>query len=264
MVALPGASFQMGDASPQALKDEQPVHEVAVRAFAAGRTEVTRAQYAVFAKETARGAPGPCSTDVDRDGRWESIAEANWTDPHFPTSDSHHVTCVNWSDAQAYADWLSHKTGQHYRLLSEAEFEYALRGSTTTQFWWGDDKDAMCANANGPDQSVGKVFPHWTRVAACDDGQAFLAPVASYRPNAFGLFDMAGNAWEWTADCYMPDYTVQPRDGSAFAHEGCGWRATRGGSWVYGLADLRSAKRNWKIRPDQRGADVGFRVARDL
>lgn len=264
MVAVPGGTFTMGDNSPSAPKDEQPAHEVTVPAFAVARTEITQAQFARFASETGYDAPGPCTTDADRDGRWESVAEANWMDPLFPTGDAYPVTCVNFHDAKAYADWLSRKTGRRYRLLSEAEYEYAMRGGTQTQFWWGDDKDAMCAHANGPDRSAGNVFARWTRIAACDDGQAFLAPVASHRPNAFGLYDLAGNAWEWTADCYVPNYAVQPRDGSAFGDDTCGWRSTRGGSWVYGLFDLRSAQRNWKIRPDQRGADVGFRVARDL
>jgi formylglycine-generating enzyme required for sulfatase activity len=264
MVALPSGTFLMGDDSTEARQDEKPAHQITIRGFAVARTEITRAQFAAFVKDTGYDAAGPCTTDADRDGRWESIAEANWQDPLFPTGDDYPVTCINYHDAKAYADWLSRKTGERYRLLSEAEYEYALRGGTTTAFWWGDSADAMCAHANGPDQSAGKVFARWTRVAQCDDTQPFLAPVASYTPNPFGLYDLAGNAWEWTADCYVPNYTVQPRDGSAFGSEDCGWRSTRGGSWVYGLSDLRSAQRNWKIRPDQRGADVGFRVAREL
>jgi sulfatase modifying factor 1 len=263
MVALPGGPFTMGDASPGADQDEQPVHEVTIARFAVGRTEVTHAQFAAFARETDYGVPGPCTTDVDRNGRWETAEGKNWTDTGFPVEDDFPVTCVNWLDAKNYAAWLSRKTGKHYRLLSEAEYEYALRGGTTTQFWWGDDVNEMCRYANGADASVMKLFANWRDGAPCDDGHPFLAPVASYRPNGFGLYDMAGNAWEWTADCYESGYLVQPRDGSAYDREQCR-RATRGGSWGYGVHDLRSAQRNWKIWTYQRGADVGFRVARDL
>lgn len=264
MVVVPGGTFTMGDASPSAPKDEQPAHEVMVRAFAVARTEVTHAQFAAFVAETGYEAPGPCTTDVDRDGRWESVADKNWKDPGFPTGDDYPVTCMSWWDAKAYADWLSKKTGKRYRLLSEAEYEYAQRGGTATEFWWGDDVEQMCGNANGADASVMKLFPRWRDGAACEDGHPFLAPVASYRPNPFGLYDMAGNAWEWTADCYAPDYSGHPTDGSPFDHESCFYRTTRGGSWGYGVHDLRSAQRNWVIRIWQRGADVGFRVARDL
>jgi formylglycine-generating enzyme required for sulfatase activity len=263
MVAIPGGSFRMGDDSAQARSDERPVHAVTIRAFAAGRTEVTHAEYAAFARATGRDAPGGCTSDRDRDGRWSDTADATWIDPGFPVTDRHPVTCVTWADASAYAAWLGQRTGKHYRLLSEAEWEYADRAGTTTQFPWGDDPDAMCAFANGPDEAVVRLFPRW-KGAHCDDGQPLLAPVASYKPNAFGLYDMAGNAWEWTADCYAPSYGVQPADGTAYVVDGCPRRALKGGSWVYGLADLRSAQRNGLPRPEQRGADIGFRIARDL
>jgi formylglycine-generating enzyme required for sulfatase activity len=244
---------------------EQPAHEVTVPRFAVARTEVTHAQDAAYAAETGHGASGPCLTDLDRDGRWSYEAGKDWTDPGFPTGDAYPVTCMNWGDAKAYADWLSAKTGKRYRLLSEAEYEYALRAGTTTEYWWGEDKDAMCRYANGPDTHVMSLFPSWHGGAACEDGHDFLAPVASYEPNGFGLYDMAGNAWEWTADCYVPGYAVQPRDGLAYDNGmQCGWRTTRGGSMGYAVYDFRSAQRNWRISPSTRGGDVGFRVARDL
>jgi formylglycine-generating enzyme required for sulfatase activity len=263
MVVVPGGTFLMGAGTGS--EDERPVHEVTVSSFAVARTEVTRAQYTVFVKETGRSAPGPCLTDLDRDGRWRMEADKDWTDPGFPSGDSYPVTCINWGDAKAYVDWLSAKTGKHYRLLSEAEYEYALRGGTNTEYWWGDDKDAMCRYANGPDAHVMSLFRDWTGGAACEDGNDFLAPVASYQPNGYGLYDMAGNAWEWTADCYVSGYLVQPRDGSAYDNgDQCGRRTTRGGSFGYAVYDFRSAQRNWKIAPYMRGGDVGFRVARDL
>jgi len=263
MVVLPGGSFLMGADSDAPA--ERPAHEVTLASFAVARTEVTRAQYAAYVEDTGRGAPGPCLTDVNRDGRWQYEADRGWADPGFPSGDTYPVTCMNWADASDFAAWLAQETGKPYRLLSEAEYEYALRGGTTTEYWWGDDKDAMCRYANGPDAHVMSLFPRWTGGAACEDGHDFLAPVASYQPNGYGLHDMAGNAWEWTADCFVTGYLVQPRDGSAYdnGHQ-CGWRTTRGGSFGYAVGDFRSAQRNWAIAPYMRGADVGFRVARDL
>jgi formylglycine-generating enzyme required for sulfatase activity len=262
MIVLPGGTFTMGtDTGPE---NERPAHPVTIASFAVARTEVTRAQYKVFATETGRGAVGPCMTDSDHDGRYRIETDKNWTDPGFPSGDGFPVTCMNWSDARDYAAWLSAKTGKRYRLLSEAEYEYALRGGTTTDYWWGDDKDAMCRYANGPDAHVMSLFPNWHGGAACEDGHDFLAPVASFAANGFGLYDMAGNAWEWTADCYVPGYLVQPRDGSAYDNgPDCVKRTTRGGSLAYAITDFRSATRNSAILPYMHGGDVGFRVARE-
>jgi formylglycine-generating enzyme required for sulfatase activity len=263
MVVVAGGTFRMGtDTGPA---NERPVHDVTIASFAVARTEITRAQYLAFAEETGRGAAGPCFTDSDRDGRWQYEAGKDWTDPGFPSGDTYPVTCINWGDAKDFADWLSAKTGEAYRLLSEAEYEYAMRGGTATEYWWGDDKDAMCGNANGPDTHVMSLFPRWRGGAACEDGHDFLAPVASYQANGYGLYDMTGNAWEWTADCYVTGYLVQPRDGSAHENgQQCIWRTTRGGSFGYSVTDFRSAARNWAIAPYMRGGDAGFRVARDL
>ena len=263
MVVVPAGSFRMGQETGQARPDEKFVHQVTVRSFAAGRTEVTRAEFAAFLRDSGQVLGGPCTTDSDHSGRWRDYPTANWMDPGVPTSDRHPVTCVNWDDAVAYTQWLSVKTGKHYRLLSEAEWEYAERAGSTTEYWWGDDPDQMCRYANGPDLAAAKTFPRWTGGANCDDGHDFAAPVASYAANAFGLYDTSGNVWEWTADCYAP-YTMQPTDGTPTERAECQRRTLRGGSWVRGLVDLRSSQRNGLPRPEQRGGDIGFRVARDL
>ena len=263
MVVVPGGTFTMG--SDTGAEQERPAHAVTVPRFAVARTEVTRAQYALFAGETGRSPVGPCMTDSDHDGRYAFESDKSWADPGYPSGDTYPVTCMNWRDASDYAEWLARKTGQPYRLLSEAEYEYAQRGGTTTTYWWGEDKDALCRYANGPDAHAMSLFPNWRDGVSCEDGHDFLAPVASFEPNRFGLHDMAGNAWEWTADCYVPGYAVQPRDGSAFVDsERCARRSTRGGSFVYAIFDHRSAQRNSAILPHVRGGDVGFRVARDL
>jgi len=266
LVVVPAGSLSMGDDSAAARSDEKPLHLVTVPGFAIGRTEVTRAQYRLFASETGRGAPGPCTSDPDRDGRWQEVPDANWENSGFPSGEDHPVTCVTWADASAYANWLAAKTDKPYRLVSEAEWEYAARAGATSEYPWGDTAEGMCAFANGPDDTVFVQFPGWSRAkgAACNDGETFTAVVASYRANGFGIYDMPGNVWEWTADCYEPGYANQPRDGSAYTGGACLRRALRGGSWVYGIGDLQSTTRNGLPRPGQRGADIGFRVARGL
>jgi sulfatase modifying factor 1 len=251
----------MGDDSAAARADEKPVHRVKLPRFAAGKYEVTRGEFAAFVAATGHQPVRGCITDRAHTGRWGFDAAATWQDPGFPQSDRNPVVCVAWADAAAYAAWLAQKTGKPYRLLSESEWEYAARAHTSTEFWWGDDPNALCAYANGPDQSAKARFPRWP-TATCDDGHATDAPVGSYRPNAFGLHDMAGNVWEWTRDCYESSYADQPSDGGAYTNGPCEHRTLRGGSWVYGLPDLRSAQRNGLLRPDIRGGDIGFRVAR--
>jgi formylglycine-generating enzyme required for sulfatase activity len=113
------------------------------------------------------------------------------------------VVCVSWKEAQAYASWLSHKTSHSYRLLSEAEWEYADRAGTDSPAYWGDDPNEACKYANGVDATLTERFPKgkWEDRVSCHDGFVFTAPVGSFKPNAFGLYDMEGNAFEWVEDC---------------------------------------------------------------
>ena len=263
MVRVPGGTFQMGDASAKAKADERPVHSVTLPAFAAGKFEVTYGEFAAFVAATGRSPATGCLTDRRGGHGWGFDADASWRDPSYLLTDRQPVVCVAWAAADAYAQWLSMRTGKIYRLLSEAEWEYAARAGTTTQYWWGDKADDLCAYANGGDLAMQKRFPSWP-AAQCDDGQAYTAPVGSYRPNAFGLYDMAGNAWEWTQDCYAPSYDPQPRDGGAYTSGSCAHRVLRGGSWGWGVVDLRSAQRNGLLPPTIQGGDIGFRVARSL
>lgn len=265
MVRVPGGTFQMGDASALAKPDEKPVHAVSIAAFAAGRFEVTRGEFATFVAATGY-APSPgCLVDRTFSGRMTFDASASWRDPAYPQTDRDPVVCMGWVDGNAYAAWLSRRTGKAYRLLSEAEWEYAARGGTTSEFWWGDTDHDLCAYANGGDLAAQKQFPWWP-AAPCNDGYVFTAPVGSFRPNAFGLYDMAGNAWEWTADCYAPTYDSQPRDGSAYSGGRCDHHVLRGGSWGWGTSDERSSQRNPLLRlpGTLKGGDFGFRVARAL
>ena len=187
----------------------------------------------------------------------------DWRNPGYAQDDTHPVVCVSWEDASAYARWLGEKTGKAYRLLTEAEWEYAARAGTATARFWGDDAKRSCDNANGADLAAKAEVPgaaDWP-VAACNDRFAYTAPVGSYRANAFGLHDMLGNVWEWTQDCWNANYSGAPADGSAWATGDCSLRAVRGGSWEDAPVGLRAAYRVGSptvIRVYIRG----FRVAR--
>jgi len=170
---------------------------------------------------------------------------------------------VSWYDVKAYVAWMAEKTGAPYRLPSEAEWEYAARAGTTSDYTWGDDPDAGCEVANYLDQAADQGLFRFDRVA-CNDGHPLVAPVGSLKPNAFGLYDMSGNVWEWVEDCYIVPYGPQATDGTAYQVDGkCDRRSVRGGSW--------HAPPTWQ-RPSFRGRDAedlvsiafGFRIARDL
>jgi len=155
---------------------------------------------------------------------------------------------VSWDDAKAYVAWLAKKTGKPYRLLTEAEYEYAARAGTTTAYPWGNAIGKNNANCDG-------CGSQW------DNKQT--APVGSFAANDFGLFDMVGNVWAWTEDCFHDSYNGAPTDGSAWTSGDCDRRVLRGGSWVVSPQGLRSAFRNG-YTADVRGSGFGFRVGRTL
>ena len=228
IVLIPAGSFDMGMPASEAGRydDEGPVHRVTIgQSFYLGKYHVTRGQYGAFARATGR----------------------NVEDPFFPQTDDHPVVEVSWNDAVAYAAWLSQRTRQRYRLPTEAEWEYAARAGTRTAYYWGDQIGRGNADCDG-------CGSQW------DDKQT--APVGSFRPNAFGLYDMAGNAWQWVQDCYV-DYNSAPRDGYAYETDSCSSRMLRGGSWRSIPGSLRAGNRN-ALGPGVRYVYNGFRVARTL
>jgi formylglycine-generating enzyme required for sulfatase activity len=271
MVVIPAGQFMMGAAPGEEelenLSDEfrhrsEPQHQVKVRRFAVGKYEVTRREFRVFAEETGRGTAG-CFFWNGED--WQMDVARSWRKPGYAQGDTHPVACVSWEDATAYAAWLSAKTGQRYRLLTEAEWEYAARGGTMTARYWGDDGDALCTYANGGDRTALREAPgaiNWP-LANCDDGHAYTAPVGTYRANAYGLHDMLGNVWEWTQDCWNTNYRGAPVDGSAWSAGDCYMRVVRGGSWDDVPMALRAAYRVGSpvvVRVYGRG----FRVAKTI
>lgn len=270
MVVVPPGSYLMGSPpeDPHQGKDgeEQPQHRVDIGyAFAVGRFEVTRDEYAAFVR--AAGLADPDGCNVHEPPRWPTVMGLNWHNSGFPQSGRDPVVCVSWLEAAAYTRWLSQKTGHRYRLLSEAEWEYADRAGTQSQAYWGDDPNETCAYANGVDATLTERFPRarWEDRVPCHDGHIFTAPVGSYRPNAFGLYDMEGNAFEWVEDCWADNYQGAPADGSArTAGADCANRVNRGGSWTSIPTGLRCAHRGLDTFENTRVVDLGFRVARSL
>jgi formylglycine-generating enzyme len=262
-VNIPAGHFEMG--SPKSEKgryaDESPVHEVAISAFALSKYDVTRGEFAAFVKDTKYDAGNSCNTFET--GGWESHDGRSWRDPAFRQTDRDPVVCVSLIDVDAYAEWLGKKTGHRYRLPSEAEWEYAARAGTTSARFWGDDPDQACAYANVGDRTARKEIASastWT-IHDCTDGYAYTSPVGSFKPNAFGLYDMLGNVWQWTADCYHKSYKGAPRDGSAWTSGACELHACRGGAWLIEPDNVRSASRV-RDYPVSRFSSLGFRLVR--
>jgi formylglycine-generating enzyme required for sulfatase activity len=270
MVVVPAGAFTMGSPENEQgrFADESPQHVVTVaQPFAVGKFEVTVDQFTEFVKETAYDAGGKCLTleegkSAVRDGR-------TWRDPGYPQTGSHPVACVNWSDTKAYLGWLAKKTGKQYRLLTEAEWEYAARATTSpgsgSRYTFGDDDSAMCRYGNVADKTARQTIPGaatWA-IYPCSDGYAYAAPVGTFSANAFGLYDVHGNVWEWTEDCYNNSYNGAPTDGSPWIAGDCDLRVVRGGMWGSSPANVRLARR-LKHQSDERSQDTGFRVARAL
>jgi formylglycine-generating enzyme required for sulfatase activity len=226
MVVIPGGPFLMGSNANEDFreKDEAPQHSVTVPRFAAGKFDVTFNEWDACVKA------GGCSSNLKPDDK-------GWGRGRRP------VIFISWVDAQAYAKWLSTRTGRTYTLLSESEWEYATRANTTTPYWTGSSIGTSQANFNtGP----GRTYP-----------------VGSYAPNPFGLYDMVGNVWQWLQDCYVDDYNKTPTDGSSLEINGCLERVLRGGSWIDLPRYLRSAVR-FKLLFSVTGDSMSFRMATAL
>ena len=231
MVTIPAGAFRMGCLSndDDCSIYEQPVHEVTLaRPFALSVYEVT------FAEWDACVAAGGCRGHEPEDEGWGR--------------GSRPVINVSWDDARAYAEWLSAQTGAEYRLPSESEWEYAARAGTATKYSWGNGIGVYRANCDG-------CGSEW--------GGAGTAPVGSFQSNAFGLYDMHGNVWEWVADCWNASYAGAPSKGRAWFRGDCTARMSRGGSWYYGPRAVRSARRIGDTTT-VRNKVSGFRVARTL
>ncbi|MGH6815703.1 MAG: formylglycine-generating enzyme family protein, partial [Hyphomicrobiaceae bacterium] len=241
---------------PEAQENEHPVHRVRfAKPFAAGKFEVTLGE---FREAAALGPKGEgCSVWT-----WEGHRRApdrTFANPGIRQDGRHPVVCVTWERAKAFTEWLSLKTGHTYRLLSEAEWEYAARAGSQDRYFFGEDRDRLCRFGNGADRTA--AFS-WGNPFCSDGVGAQTAEVGSYGPNGFGLHDTIGNVWEWVEDCWHPTYDGAPDDGKAWIEPECKKRAMRGGSWDNAAKDMRSATRGSED-PDGRD-NIGFRVARTI
>lgn len=189
MAVAPGGAFVMGAPENEAgrFPEEGPQHTVRVAAFALSQAPITRGEYAAFVRATNRPDGAPCAL-MDNEGNWRETPGLSWRNPGFEQSDDHPVACVSWKDAQAYAAWLSARTGRAYRLSSEAEFEYAARAGAATTFPWGDKAGDVCARANGFDLAARRNHPDWNSLE-CDDGFATVRAIrgGSWLNGARGL-----------------------------------------------------------------------------
>jgi formylglycine-generating enzyme required for sulfatase activity len=264
LVPIPAGKFQMGSDpdADQDRKEERPTHDVTItRPFALMTREVTRDQFAAFAKETGREIDTGCHAADGGDGKWRD--QGSFLDPGIEQRGNHPVVCVSLSAAKDYADWLSQKTGQHYRLPTEAEWEYAARAGKRTAWPWGNDVGSSgCKAVNAMDASGHKKYPI-NEPMKCDDRFATTAPVGSFPANPWGLYDMLGNVWEIVADCWHDNYDGAPSDGSAWDDGSCGDGVIRGGAWLENPWDTRFAAR-WKYESGGKDTATGFRLARDL
>ncbi len=251
---------------------EGPQHPMRIDvAFAVGKYEVTRAQFAAFSRAVPARPPGRGCIVFDAamaDFRLDETARG-WSRPGYSQGEDHPVVCVTWMDATSYVAWLSTKTGQRYRLLSEVEWEYAARAGAATSRPWGDDPARACVHANLADETFVRQIPRGTGRSwypgwhACRDGHEYTAPVGRYQANRFGLHDMIGNAWEWVEDCWNASYAEAPAGSGPALTGDCAQRVYRGGAWRSYPGFGRSAQRS-KADPGIGHSLIGFRVARAL
>jgi formylglycine-generating enzyme required for sulfatase activity len=225
MLVLQGGGFTMGRQRALPYDDAVPAHQVLLGGFLISATEVTFDEYDRFARATGRRFPN----------------DFGWGRGTRPVVD------VSWTDARAYAQWLSASTEHRYRLPSESEWEYIAAAGRRSFFWWGDQV--------GPDRAVcfdcGTIW----------DNQS-SAPVGSFAPSPLGLYDTAGNVMEWVEDCYHPNYEGAPANGQPRGEDGCPSRVARGGAFNKPARSMRPTSRH-HFSPDTRISALGFRLARD-
>lgn len=239
LVVIPTGTHTLGDISGIGIEVEQPTYKVTIeKPFAIGKYEVTFEEYDYFCDMTGRRKP-------DSEG---------WGRGKRPVID------VTWYDAQEYVEWLTRRTGEHYFLPSEAQWEYAARAGTITNYWWGDeagDKNAQCGDCAAIHRCV-----DCKNVPLIDEG---TVKVGSFRPNQFGLYDVHGNVAEWTADCGNHRNSSTPSQGYPRSTGDCSAHVMKDGSWFNNIRFIRSSVR--VIPPDgneYQGKHVGFRVAREI
>ncbi len=294
LVLIPAGEFLMGSGEsaeaiikaypqyghkPYYYADELPQHRVRItRPFYIGTCEVSNRQFRKFVESTGykTQAEREEPNDPKGSGGWgfnqrEEKFEGrrpkyNWRNPGFPVPDSQPVVNVTWNDVTAFCKWLSEKERKTYRLPTEAEWEYAARGGTTTRYWSGDDPESLARVANVADTDFFKAYPHYyprEKTVSASYGYSLPAPIGSFPTNKFGLHDVHGNVWEWTADWYDENYysnsPIEDPKGPATGHQ----RVRRGGAWHSAPLYSRVSFRNYNT-PQSRYPNLGFRVVRNV
>ena len=294
-VLISSGEFMMGSDEPAAvlardfplldqqrfdeLSDEAPVHKVRIsKPYYLGQHEVTLAQFRRFvqlsgyrpeAEADGTGGYGyNREYDPDNSLRGDAFEGRNpqysWRNPGFVQGGNHPVVNVTWNDALALSRWLTEKEGVRYRLPSEAEWEYAARAGTRTRYHSGNDVQSLLKVSNLFDIDAAKNWPKWQRYALeGHDGFEFTAPVGSFAPNAFGLYDMHGNVWEWCADWYDEHYYAKSPLNDPPGPASGDVRVRRGGSWHTWPFYARASFRNWNSA-NTRYTLVGIRLVREL
>ena len=287
LVLIPAGEFKMGSGESAAdtatffkttygedyltadfFKDEHPQHRVRItKPFYLGTYHVTRGQFRQFVKDSGyktdagKGeTPGAFGWDSDKK-EFGFNAKYSWRNAGFEQTDEHPVVNVSWNDAMAFCNWLSKKEGKSYRLPTEAEWEYACRAGTTARHYSGDDPESLAKVGNVADATLKAKIPDWKCTIKASDGYVFTAPVGKFKSNAFGLYDMHGNAWQWCVDWYGVEYFAKSTADDPTGPDSGDVRVLRGGSWSRGPNSGRSAYRDWRA-PGDRYYDAGFRVAR--
>ncbi len=245
-------STPIADAAVTPPPPDAPPRTVNIQSFLVSETPITRKQFKAYLK--AKGWTSP----VCEGG---NTFEAPGYDQ--PNDDEQPAVCIGWNDAQQYVIWLSETTGKTYRLLSEAEYEFAARGggpnADSAAFWWGEWAD-HCKAVNGRDISYDMALGQPSPAGECNDHTAYTSDVRHFQPNSFKLYAMIGNTWSWVEDCFSASYDALPENGTAFMEDNCASHVVRGGSFADGEAFLRSNGR----QAGKGDNATGFRVARDL
>ncbi len=260
MVLVKGGCFQMGDIFRDVPSSEKPVHEVCVDDYYIGKYEITVGEFRKFVKETGYRTEAESQDGCHRavgDGTEKKIRENYWDNTGFPQTDRDPVVCVSWNDVSHYIQWLNDKEGSSYRLLTEAEWEYAARsGGKEYQYSWGRGEPA----GNIADESAAEELSALSIWKGYRDGHSFTAPVGSFRPNDLGIHDMSGNVYEWVTDWQEDDYYARsPKYNPKGPAHGTK-KILRGGAWDLQPDTARTTSRYWN-EAGARAVCMGFRLA---
>jgi formylglycine-generating enzyme required for sulfatase activity/transglutaminase-like putative cysteine protease len=257
-VRVQGGCFQMGDTFGNSQNDETPLHKVCLNDYYIGKTEVTFHMFSVFVEQTNyltdAEREGHC-WGIDKEGNWNNVTGRSWKHLSFTQQGDHPVVCVSWHDVQAFIQWLNQQSSGGFRLLTEAEWEYAARSRGQRRQY---------ATQTG---ELNRTLANYGAEQCCEpdasDGHVYTASVGSYPANNIGVYDLSGNVWEWTADWYDEHYyTYSPQENPQGPMSGK-YRIIRGGSWNIPKRFSRCSNRR-QYEPGLRHVNIGFRLAKDI